>query len=183
MASEKNITMRQYNGADYDTLYPKTKVEQVEGAYTQQQILSDSTKTLFGLETSAVPDEAFVALKGLIDAGDTATIAAGLQIETGTYVGTGTAGPSNRNSLTFSKNPKIVIVQNTSSPGSTVVFIQGSGATYSLVKVNTGAAIWVTWSGNSVSWYNGDNDYQYVHTQLQLNESGVTYRWIAICKE
>ena len=28
MALEKNITMHQYNGVDYDTLYPKTKVEQ-----------------------------------------------------------------------------------------------------------------------------------------------------------
>ena len=62
MASEKNITMRQYNGVDYDTLYPKTKVEQVEGAYTQQQILSDSTKGLYGLDSVAVPDDAFVTL-------------------------------------------------------------------------------------------------------------------------
>lgn len=31
MAENKNITMKQYNGLDYDTLYPKTKVRQVEG--------------------------------------------------------------------------------------------------------------------------------------------------------
>ena len=62
MASEKNITMRQYNGADYDTLYPKTKVEQVEGAYSQQQILADSTKGLYGLGSDAVPNDAFVSL-------------------------------------------------------------------------------------------------------------------------
>ena len=62
MASEKNITMRQYNGTDYDTLYPKTKVEQVEGAYAQQQILADSTKGLYGLGADAVPDDVFVSL-------------------------------------------------------------------------------------------------------------------------
>ena len=62
MATNKNITMKQFNGRDYDTLYPKTKVEQVEGAYSQQQILSDSTKGLYGLGNSAVPDDAFVAL-------------------------------------------------------------------------------------------------------------------------
>ena len=62
MASEKNITMRQYNGVDYDTLYPKTKVEQVEGAYTQQQILSDATKGWYGLGSDAVPDDLFVSL-------------------------------------------------------------------------------------------------------------------------
>lgn len=30
MATNKNITMKQFNGTDYDTLYPKTNVEQVE---------------------------------------------------------------------------------------------------------------------------------------------------------
>ena len=60
MASEKNITMRQYNGVDYDTLYPKTKVEQVEGLsanyYNKSEILSDSTKSLYGLNINDVPD-------------------------------------------------------------------------------------------------------------------------------
>ena len=62
MATNKNITMKQFNGTDYDTLYPKTKVEQVEGAYTQQQILANSTKTMFGLGADSVPDDAFQAL-------------------------------------------------------------------------------------------------------------------------
>lgn len=59
MATNKNITMKQFNGVDYDTLYPKTKVEQVEGAYSQQQILADSTKALYGLGSNAVPDDIF----------------------------------------------------------------------------------------------------------------------------
>ena len=62
MATEKNIIMRQFNGTDYDTLYPKTKAEQVEGVYTQQQILANSTKTLYGLGSNAVPDDLFRAL-------------------------------------------------------------------------------------------------------------------------
>ena len=66
MATEKNITMKQFNGTDYDTLYPKTKVEQVEGAYTQQQILADSTKALFGLSNDAVPDDVFSLLGNYI---------------------------------------------------------------------------------------------------------------------
>ena len=32
MAENKNITIKQYNGTDYDVLYPKTKVSQVDGA-------------------------------------------------------------------------------------------------------------------------------------------------------
>lgn len=31
MATNKNITMRQFNGVDYDTLYPKTSINQIEG--------------------------------------------------------------------------------------------------------------------------------------------------------
>ena len=31
MATNKNITMKQYNGIDYDTLYPKTLASQVVG--------------------------------------------------------------------------------------------------------------------------------------------------------
>ena len=33
MASEKNITMRQFNGTDYDTLYPKTLASQIDGVF------------------------------------------------------------------------------------------------------------------------------------------------------
>ena len=66
MATEKNITMKQFNGTDYDTLYPKTKVEQVEGAYTQQQILANSTKTLYGLDATAVPDDVFSYLHNAV---------------------------------------------------------------------------------------------------------------------
>lgn len=63
MASEKNITMRQYNGVDYDTLYPKTKVEQVEGLdgyLTKDQTLSSSVAALYGLSgTDAIPNNVF----------------------------------------------------------------------------------------------------------------------------
>ena len=30
MATTKNITMKQFNGTDYDTLYPKTDAKQIE---------------------------------------------------------------------------------------------------------------------------------------------------------
>lgn len=59
MASEKNITMRQYNGVDYDTLYPKTIAEQVIGIYSKDEILGDATKTIYGLGADAVPNDVF----------------------------------------------------------------------------------------------------------------------------
>ena len=57
MASVKKITMREYNGTDYDTLYPKTIAEQVDGIYEKDEILNNSTKALYGLANSAVPND------------------------------------------------------------------------------------------------------------------------------
>lgn len=60
MASEKKITMHEYNGTDYNTLYPKTIAEQVEGIYSKEDVLSNDTKALYGLADSAVPDNALL---------------------------------------------------------------------------------------------------------------------------
>lgn len=38
MASVKKITMREYNGTDYDTLYPKTIASQVDGVYNKTEV-------------------------------------------------------------------------------------------------------------------------------------------------
>lgn len=45
MATNKNITMKQYNGLDYDTLYPKTTPEQVGAVSYKAQTLTNAQKT------------------------------------------------------------------------------------------------------------------------------------------
>lgn len=62
MATEKNIVMKEFNGTDYDTLYPKTIGTQVDGIFTTEQTLTNNTKTLYGLGTNAVPDDVFAWL-------------------------------------------------------------------------------------------------------------------------
>ena len=42
MATNKNITMKQFNGVDYDTLYPKTIASQIDDVYSK-----DETSNLF----------------------------------------------------------------------------------------------------------------------------------------
>lgn len=37
MATNKNITMKQYNGVDYDTLYPKTIASQIDDVYSKSE--------------------------------------------------------------------------------------------------------------------------------------------------
>lgn len=59
MATNKNITMKQFNGTDYDTLYPKTIASQVDGVYNKNETLTNSTKASFGLPNTAVPDDVF----------------------------------------------------------------------------------------------------------------------------
>ena len=59
MATDKLITMKQFNGTDYDTLYPKTIASQVDGVYNKQEVIKDATKTMFGYGSSAIPDTIF----------------------------------------------------------------------------------------------------------------------------
>lgn len=101
------------------------------------------------------------------------------KIETGSYTGTGTYGSSNPpNTLEFHFKPLMVVVV-ADGPGMLklgTVFIQGQarnqgiGTAYSS---GSGLDLTVSWSGNSVSWYDGDED-------RQLNTSGVTYWYCAI---
>lgn len=38
MATNKNITMKQFNGVDYDTLYPKTIAAQIDDVYSKDEM-------------------------------------------------------------------------------------------------------------------------------------------------
>ena len=62
MAVEKNIVMKEFNGTDYDTLYPKTIGTQVDGVFTSEQTLTSDTLAKYQLSASAVPDDVFAFL-------------------------------------------------------------------------------------------------------------------------
>lgn len=104
-----------------------------------------------------------------------------VKIETGSYVGTGTVGASNPNTLTFSFKPYLVFITDV-----TATTIQSSyqsealvfGAKFGAVKnfSDTSVAnIKLTWDEKSLSWYYGSTG-----TNYQLNTSGHTYNYIAI---
>ena len=42
MATNKNITMKQFNGTDYDTLYPATIAEQIPDVYSTSETYSQT---------------------------------------------------------------------------------------------------------------------------------------------
>lgn len=120
-------------------------------------------------------------------------ILGGAQIETGSYVGTGSYGSSNPNSLTFGFVPKIFIVMNATSGGVTtwgsstaVGFLVIRGVESVVANVHNDRTRIVhekiTWNEKTVSWYaripfGSESD---LNASCQLNNSGETYRYIAI---
>lgn len=98
-------------------------------------------------------------------------------VESGSYVGTGTFGASNPNTLTFSFAPSFVWIlmrENAArlvNDGTNMLLFQGVSTA---VGYNNTENI-VTWSGTSVSWY---GDYSIPH--YQMNIAGTQYDWIAV---
>lgn len=184
MATTKNITMKQFNGTDYDTLYPKTVAAQIDDVYSKDDCLTNSTKTAYGLGSSAVPNSIFATARTLIqNAQDTAD--SKCLVETGSYVGTGTYGSDNKNSLTFGGVPKMLVVSagasriySSSRTNTLMIILYGmtglvmtsmdSSGTNNMTLVN------ISQSGSNISWYGSDT------AEGQLNKSGTTYYYVAL---
>ena len=105
MATEKNITMKQFNGTDYDILYPKTIASQIPDVYSKSETYPQSQLyTRSQLYTQS-------QINSMINTINTA-LNGKARIQTGSYVGTGTYGNSNPNTLTFDFEPQIIFIAN-----------------------------------------------------------------------
>lgn len=185
MATTKNITMKQFNGTDYDTLYPKTIAAQIDDVYsksetysksqlytqtqlyTKVQTLTDATKTLYELNSSAVPDDVLQAIRTVLD--ERAVV------ESGTYTGTGTKTPS----LVFSIIPKFILIQKKDSSVGGTENDAGywmSGMKYLVCFNSTTATRTATLNGKTFSW-TGTASYT---AEGLLNQSGTAYSYIGI---
>lgn len=100
------------------------------------------------------------------------------KIETGSYIGTGTYGQSNPNTLTFGFVPRLVMVSPTASGFTdntlSKPFLWFEGITSVLDKA-FGYNNNVTREGNTISWYTGAS-----YPLNQFNISGTIYYYIAI---
>ena len=67
MTTEKNITMKHFNGTDYDTVYPKTIASQIPNVYSKTDIITAETLSRLGLSADKLPNDAFQQIKTLID--------------------------------------------------------------------------------------------------------------------
>ncbi len=112
-----------------------------------------------------------------------ATADSGLgKIVTGSYIGTGGYGTSNKKSLTFSAPPKLLVVMpsDNATNGQFGGFIAVNGIHSSraggIMDDTFGAwgQLYYTWDGNAVTWYSDASEY------TQQNNSGMTYYYFAI---
>lgn len=109
-------------------------------------------------------------------------------IETGSYVGTGTYGSSNPCSITFGFAPTLLIVEgDKASSSSGNAYYTGipylfTSSYLKVAQLDANSAnvydnvVTVSNGGQTISWYSASG----VVAAHQLNESGTTYRYIAI---
>lgn len=104
------------------------------------------------------------------------------QVYTGSYVGTGTVGDSNPNTLTFPFTPKMVYIGRTNGETSIVMLPYIWGAQYFQVvqtySGRSGTKNKVTISGNTMQWAIVDDTP--VEPGKQLNYSGYIYGFVAV---
>lgn len=93
--------MNYYNGSTYEVLYPNITASNVVNFKGENPLLSDNTKTLYGLQTTATPDDIFVQISNTTNIKPTYYY--------GSYIGTGTYGESNPTTLHFSFTPKVIL--------------------------------------------------------------------------
>lgn len=102
-----------------------------------------------------------------------------VKIATGSYVGTGTSGQNNPTTLTFPFEPKIVFIARGTTPyggllGTITPMIRGVQKSIVGINGSSLSIAYLTWDNNSLSFYgNGGAD-------TSLNESGITYHYVAI---
>ena len=154
-------------------------------------LLKDSTASLFGENNTALPDDIFQILsKAALYSEEELTTVTGskipqIDVEIGSYIGTGTYGSNNKNTLTFSHPPQIVIVllnravRQLLLPGN--IFIKGQNGSSGLgliSNVDNSPLLDVSWSNNSISFYTSKTDS--LAPGYQMNYKGYQYIYLGI---
>lgn len=146
-----------------------------------------STGTTYGVGTSSnyghlkitdalnsTATDTAASAKALKTVNDSILSLGGCKFTANSYVGTGTKGPSNPNTLSFDFKPSLVIITGAdSSHELPLILIRDSDKVYTS---SNSTYVQVSWSDKGVSWYDGNNKY----ANVQFNINGVKYSYIAI---
>lgn len=160
---------------------------QVVSAWAQVANM-DEVNSLFANVNSKVANiDNIVTQVGELQASLASVIAQNTKIATGQYAGAGTFGENNKNSLTFPFIPKIVYIsaaENVNAAFHSVMpIIQGCATARIQFRVDESSdrcysdCIYLSWNDNTLSWHSTNSTYK---AAMQLNENGVTYKWVAI---
>lgn len=137
--------------------------------WNKANVLQDAVAALYGKDAAATPNDIFAAIRPLISAAQS-TANGRAKIYYGSYVGTGSYGINNPNSLYFGFDAKIV-------------FIFGHGASLWCIRPDSSAVPWglsqrfatvEMWPTGGISWYSTTN------SVYQLNDSVTNYYYVAI---
>ena len=193
--NETNTALQNKADLGADGKVPESQLPSMEvDAYTKAQSLSDTTKTLFGLDATAVPDDAMALIKTLIDNAN-ADVNTRASITAGSYTGTGTYGGNNPNHLTFNEEPFLVFlyaynwsdnwgqIQRTDVnsrimmiPQFLPVGLPNKNNVLGFSQDGGSGRGWKSGDGKTIYWYSSTNaDHQY-------NYSGYVYYYMAIYK-
>ena len=176
-------------------------LESGEAGQEIEVIFAGTTAADFATEGQAIPSDGvygYGPMAGWLNVIPYWAKDAGVRIATGSYVGTGTYGASNPNSLTFDFAPNLVIVicdigiLNTSYstyPVQLIAFMLRDANNYSVFRTTNSnssmssttsfAGVLDTSAGTTFVWHNGQIGNSYAQALEQLNEIK-TYRYIAI---
>lgn len=109
---------------------------------------------------------------------------AGIRIATGSYVGTGSYGASNPNSLTFPFEPKFVMLTVQKNAGSGDMFLPMGGYWQAGFLWHTGTAASRIANTSNITYFNVNKNtlswYSTASPAAQLNDSSRTYEYVAI---
>lgn len=94
------------------------------------------------------------------------------RVQVVSYVGTGTYGESNPNSLTFDFVPKAIMVRDNDKVNRFLDAIYGME--FAVVDYDSGRFVSMIWNKKTVSWYSDSDNYD------QMNSTGVEYYAVAI---
>ena len=165
--------------------------QQFDG-YTQNQTLTQAVAALYGLGTDAVPNDVFNILSQSALYKNTPTIGlytptdqlimsipsmgfSPARIVTGSYVGTGTYGSGNPNTITVGTTPKLLAVSgDMSNATGTTVAVYGATRVLGSSSQDGFSDFTITWSSNGVSWYSSREG-------SQMNISGAVYCYTIVC--
>lgn len=161
----------------YDLIPAPGEVYEEGTLINKSALLKDATAALFGLDENAVPDDVLALIKQMIDSK--------AKFATGSYVGNGTSGYSNQNSLEFGMYANLVFIFADNSSNDSrdfALFIRGAsygiraGAIGLTGEKTASISLYSipTFTETGVSWYSDNNPV------TQLNTNGTTYNYLAI---